>query len=220
MKIKRWSLGLGALAVIAAVPLLTETPVLANLQAVGETISEAIFRPDLKLQLGAQKQVIEMDGNNKPQVKWEKLEGKVTVNPEDVLRYTLQGQNVGNGAAKNFVLNQPIPDRTKYEIGSATNGDYNVTYSIDGGQTYVAEPKIEITYLDGTKAIVPAPAEFYTHIKWESKKDIEPEAQVALSYNVQVELREKSKEEIIKELVEAQAGANTQTKTVDTAETK
>jgi uncharacterized repeat protein (TIGR01451 family) len=218
MKIKRWSLGLGALVVIASVPLLTETPVLANLQAVGESISEVIFRPELKLQLGAEKQVVEMDGKNQPQVKWEKLEGKVTVNPEDVLRYTLQGQNVGNGAAKELVLTQPIPNQTKYEIGSATNGDYNVTYSIDGGQTYVADPTIEITYLDGTKAIVPAPAEFYTHIKWESKKDVEPEAQVAVSYNVEVELREKSKEEIIKELVEAQA--NTKTETVETVEVK
>jgi uncharacterized repeat protein (TIGR01451 family) len=215
MKIKRWSLGLGALAVIAVVPFITETPVSANLQAATEAISEAIFRPELKLQLGAEKQVITLNQGNQPQVKWEKLEGKVTVNPEDVLRYTLQGQNVGNGAAKNLVLTQPIPERTKYEIGSATNGDYKVTYSIDDGKTFVADPTIEVTYLDGTKAIVPAPAEFYTHIKWESKKNVEPQTNVAVSYNVKVELREKTKEEIIKELVEAKAATNTNTQTVE-----
>jgi uncharacterized repeat protein (TIGR01451 family) len=204
MKIKRWYLGLGALAVIASVPFITETPVLANLQSVGTTISEAIFRPDVKLTLGAEKQVIEGEGDQ-AKVKWETLQGEVTVIPEDVIRYNLTGVNAGNGAAKNLVLTQPIPAQTKYEIGSATNGDYNVTYSIDNGQTYVANPTIELTYLDGTKEVVPAPAEFYTHIKWESKTELAPEAQLGVSYNVKVELREKSREEVIKELIEAKA---------------
>ena len=212
MKIKKLSLGLGALAVVAAVPVLTGTPVLANLESVGEVISQAIFRPDVKLSLEVEQQVIEDITNN---VKWEKLEGEVTVAPEDVLRYTLAGVNEGNGAAKNLVLNQPIPQGTKYEIGSATNGEYNVTYSIDNGETYVAEPTIELTYLDGTTEIVPAPAEFYTNVKWELNSDLEPEAQLGISYNVKVELRERSRQEIIQELIQAQAATEEVTLTTE-----
>jgi uncharacterized repeat protein (TIGR01451 family) len=203
MKIKRWYLGLGALAVVASVPFVTNTPVLANLQTAKETIAQAIFRPDVKLTLGAQKQVLDVDGNNQATVKWEKLEGQVTVVPEDVIRYELTGINDGNGAAKSLVLTQPIPSGTKYEIGTATNGNYDVVYSIDGGETFVANPTIELTYLDGTKEVVPAPAEFYTHVKWTAKTELEPKAELALSYDVQVVLREKTREEVIKELIEA-----------------
>jgi uncharacterized repeat protein (TIGR01451 family) len=214
MKIKRWYLGLGALALVATVPFVTGTPVLANLQSVGTTISEAIFRPDVKLTLGAEKKVVEGEGAQAT-VKWEKLEGEVTVIPEDVIRYNLAGVNAGNGAAKNLVLTQPIPAQTKYEIGSATNGDYNVTYSIDNGETYVVNPTIELTYLDGTKEVVPAPAEFYTHIKWELKNELAPEAKLGVSYDVKVELREKTREEVIKELIEAKSQASETTETTE-----
>ena len=155
------SLGIG---LIVAVPLLSKTPVLASLQSAGAAIAQAISGPPVKMNLAADKKTIAVDSEGQQVVNWQPLEGQAVVVPGDVLRYTVISENTGDAPAKNFVVTQPITAQMTYELGSAQSSGATITYSIDNGQTFVANPTIEVTLEDGTVEERPAPAEvLYPH---------------------------------------------------------
>ncbi|MEM9161483.1 MAG: hypothetical protein AAGC54_00230 [Cyanobacteria bacterium P01_F01_bin.4] len=184
---KRLLIGLGALALLGAVPLVSSQPVLAQLQEVTETIVEAIRRPEVRLTLSAEKQIVELDKNGEEKISWEALEGKVQVNPGDVLRYSVDGANSGEVEAKGLAITQPVPNQTTYVLKSAqSDTSAETVYSIDGGQSFVAEPMIEVTLPDGTVELQPAPAEMYTHVQWNFGDDLASAEAVKVSYEVQV----------------------------------
>lgn len=185
---KRLLVGLSALALVGTVPLVMDQPVLAQLQDVTEAIVEAVMRPEVKLTLSAEKQVVEIDVNGQEKTSWQNLEGKITVQPGDILRYTVDGSNSGDVEAKGLSITQPIPSQTSYRLKSATtDGKAETVYSIDGGQSFVAEPMIEVTNADGTLELQPAPAEMYTHVQWNFGDDLASAQSVKASYNVQVQ---------------------------------
>ena len=187
MNMKRWSLGLGAVALLAAAPFLASAPVMASLQKAGETIAETLRRPDVKLQLAAEKQVVEQDLAGQTKTSWKPLEGKVTVQPGDVLRYTVAGHNAGKSGAKNLAITQPIPQAMAYVLGSATNDNRAQTiYSIDNGKSFVENPTVQVTLADGTVATRPAPAEAYTHVRWQFTNAVNPDTTVQANYQAKV----------------------------------
>lgn len=183
----RLSVSLGVIALIAAVPLLGGTPVLASLQEVGESIVQTLNRPQVKLNLGAEKKVVTQDQNGKQQVSWQSLESNAVVQPGDIIRYTVSSQNAGNISAKNLTLTQPIPAQMIYILGSATNSNgAKITYSIDGGKNFVENPTIQIKLPNGKVENRPAPPETYTHVRWHFTKSIDPTTGVKASYEVKV----------------------------------
>lgn len=180
---KRWFIGLSALALVSSAPLIGGEPVRAQISQVKDVIVENIFRPEIKLALSADKQVIQLDAQGQQKVFWQELEGRVTVQPGDIIRYTVDGSNSGDVDAANLQITQPIPDKTIYEIGSA-EGVSQITYSIDNGQSFVSEPMLEVTLSDGTIELQPAPAEAYTHVKWSFDSSLASAEAVKVSYNV------------------------------------
>lgn len=180
-------LGIGAVALIGTVPFITNTPVLAGLQQVGDAIVKAINRPEIKLNLTAAKQVVEKDAKGVEQVSWKQLDDGGIVQPGDVLRYTVSSDNVGDQAAKKLAITQPIPAKTVYQLDSAkSNNGATITYSIDAGQTFVDKPMVKVTLEDGTVKEEPAPAKAYTHVRWQFNKDIDPAVGVKAMYDVKV----------------------------------
>lgn len=182
---RRLSIGLGILT-IAAVPVLMGTPVLANLQSAGEAIVQNILQPKVKLNLAAQKQVVTTDAEGEEQITWQALEGEVTVQPGDVLRYSLVSENAGDKPASNLVVTQPVPEQTTFVLESARANGAELTFSIDGGETFVAKPTVEVTLPDGTVEQQPAPAEAYTHVRWDYSETLKPMAEVKAAYEVAV----------------------------------
>ena len=184
---KRWYLGLSAFALIATAPLVGDVPVLAQLQKAGENIDQAVLRPQIKLDLTVAKQIVKVDEQGRENISWEPLENEAVVMPGDMLRYTVSGDNLGEAAAKNLVVTQPIPAQTTYELGSAVNnGAAQITYSIDNGNSFVEAPTVEVTLPDGTVEEQPAPAETYTHIRWQFAEGIDSTNDVEAVYKVQV----------------------------------
>jgi uncharacterized repeat protein (TIGR01451 family) len=180
-------LGLGALAIISAVPFMTNTPVLADLQKAGETLIKAINKPEIKLNLVASKQVMEKNADGVEVVTWKSLADGAVVHPGDVLRYTVDSQNVGNLPASNLVVTQPIPAKTVYVLASArSNNGAKITYSIDQGKNFVEQPMISVVNEKGELELVPAPAEQYTHVRWNFEKNIDPAIGVKAMYDVKV----------------------------------
>ncbi|MDV3348524.1 hypothetical protein QGP82_07480 [Leptothoe sp. LEGE 181152] len=185
---KRLFLGLSALALVGTVPFAMNQPVLAQLQDVTDAIVQAVLRPEVKLTLSAAKQVVELNSNGQETISWEALEGKVTVQPNDVLRYTVDGSNSGDVEAKGLSITQPIPAQTVYELRSAeVDGNAEIIYSIDGGESFVAEPMVEVTLPDGTVEEQPAPADMYTHVQWNFSDDLASAQAVKAFYNVKVQ---------------------------------
>lgn len=183
---RKFMFGLGLAAMVAA-PLAVSTPVFANLQEAGVAIAQQLLRPEVKLEMGVEKQVTVTDANGMEKTEWQALEGEAAVQPGDVLRYVVESSNGGEMAAKNLIIEQPIPAEMTYVIGSQKgNSEAGTTYSIDNGETFVAEPMVEVTLPDGTVEMQPAPAEAYTHVKWNFDNDLEAETAVSVSHEVTV----------------------------------
>jgi uncharacterized repeat protein (TIGR01451 family) len=163
-------------------------PAIAQLLNSGATLAQNILQqPKVNLNLVADKQEIKKDSQGKEIKTWKGLKSGVVVQPGDVIRFTLTGKNEGNKAAKTLNFTQAIPQKMVYSLNTAaTNGAANITYSIDQGKTYVATPKIKVTLANGKVEERPAPAEKYTHVRWNFNQELQPNAEVKAVYEVKV----------------------------------
>jgi len=91
-----------------------------------------------------------------------------SVRPGEMLRWTILSRNEGQAPAINYQTSAPIPKGTVYVPGSASGESTpQITYSIDGGRAYSAQPMIPEKQPDGTTKMVPAPPTMYTHVRFQ-----------------------------------------------------
>ena len=96
------------------------------------------------------------------------LEKTPVVNPGEVLDWTITSENEGTASAHNYKAVGQIPKGTVLVAGSTSaDGSASVSYSIDNGKTFAAEPVIEERQPDGTVKQVPAPVSMYTQLRYE-----------------------------------------------------
>ena len=91
-----------------------------------------------------------------------------TIEPGDVIFYTMSYKNSGDEAATNAVMDDPIPKGTVYIPGSVFGQDAEVTFSIDGGKTF-KKPSLltyEVKNQSGKIEKRSATPEEYTNIRW------------------------------------------------------
>jgi len=95
-----------------------------------------------------------------------------------VVFYTLQIRNPTSVPVRDVTVVQRIPNNTTYVAGSAAGPSADVTFSVDGGQSYWPEKEL---------VVVKPPAEArkattadYTHIRWQLRNALAPGA-VALA---------------------------------------
>jgi uncharacterized repeat protein (TIGR01451 family) len=163
-----------------------DKPVVAQLLKSSTVIAQNIQQPKVNLLLVADLQQISQDSQGKQVVSWKPLGGKATVKSGDVLRFTVTAKNEGGKAAKGLVITQPIRKGMIYKLNSATAvAGATLTYSIDNGKTFVANPKIKVT-VNGKVEERPAPAEVYTNVRWNFAQQLEPNANVKAGYLVKV----------------------------------
>jgi len=90
-----------------------------------------------------------------------------TINPGDVIFYTLSYINSGDEAATSVVLDDPIPAGTAYIPGSAYGEGAEIIFSVDGKS--FMKPSLltyEIKNRNGSFEKRTASPEEYTHIRW------------------------------------------------------
>lgn len=184
---RSYLIGLGAVALLASGSFATQVPAIANLLPGIEVAQNPQVKRQVQLNLTAAKKVVQQ-ANGKQQVNWQPLQGRVSVKPGDVIRYTVTGQNNGDRAVKNLVITQPIPKQTVYILNSinTVNNTATVTYSIDNGKTFVARPTVKVKLTDGKVVNQPAPATAYTHVRWQFGQAISPKTAAAAAYQVRV----------------------------------
>jgi uncharacterized repeat protein (TIGR01451 family) len=173
-----------ALSLIAtiAVSTLASQPGIASLQNLGNAISQAVQqKSQVQLSLSVAKQIKQDD-----KLVWQESGSSVTAQPSDVLRYSLKSQNKGNKAVKSLVMTQPIPTGMSYVLKSTAQTAADVTYSIDGGKSFVASPMVQVKLANGQIEQRPAPATAYTHVRWQLNEAIAPGQSANVSYQVTV----------------------------------
>lgn len=95
-----------------------------------------------------------------------------------VVYYTVRIRNVSSEYARDITVTQRIPANTVYVADSASGPGADVSFSIDGGQTFAPAGDLAATDAGGMQR--PVPLDRYTHIRWHLRNALAPGA-VALA---------------------------------------
>jgi uncharacterized repeat protein (TIGR01451 family) len=140
--------------------------------------SAALGRPEVKVVLS---------GTVLREEKRLPLEKAESVNPGEILDWTITSANDGNAPANNYQTVGQIPKGTVLVAGSTSaDGSASVVYSIDNGKTFAAKPTIEEKQADGTVKVVPAPISMYTQLRYEWSDPLASGGKLQASYKVRV----------------------------------
>ncbi len=107
--------------------------------------------------------------------------------PGDVVRYELVFTNIISDSVRNVQFTDPVPEGLQYVGGTARSDreDVVIEYSIDGGQTYTAQPMREVVE-NGLRVMRAAPPQTYSHIRWRVGGWIQPGAQVTAEFRARL----------------------------------
>lgn len=187
---KRFSIAsLSAVALIAGMTFTSQIPVVANIFEGGAAVAQNAKKGQVQLRLKAEKKIVTQDAQGNRKVTWQELSNGAQVGQGEVLRYSVSGANNGEKAVNNLTINQPIPRGMAYVLNSATVNEKTgaqITYSINGGKTYVKNPTVEVKLADGTVETRPAPDTAYTHVRWNFGKSVPGKGRVNGTYQVRV----------------------------------
>jgi uncharacterized repeat protein (TIGR01451 family) len=140
------------------------------------------------LTLSAELRQVRREANGQEQISWNPLPATARVVPGNILRYTVTAQNNTSRNMRNLVVSQPIPEGMTYLLQSAVAAKAagaTVDYSIDGGRTFTSKPTIRVRE-NGQVVERPAPAEAYTHVRWNFGEQLPANTRVVVSYQVRV----------------------------------
>ena len=181
--------GISAIALIAGMTFSGQIPVVANIFQDSAAVAQNAEKGQVQLRLKAEKKIVKTDAQGNRKVTWQELPNGAQVQRGEVLRYSVSGANNGEKAVNNLTINQPIPRGMAYVLNSATvnaNSGAQITYSINGGKTYVKNPTVEVKLADGTVETRPAPDTAYTHVRWNFGKSVPGKGAVNGTYQVRV----------------------------------
>ena len=102
------------------------------------------------------------------------------VTPGETVVYAIKYRNDGAAPAADIVLVMPVPKEVAYVEGSVAGEETaSVSFSADGGETYVARGRL--TVVEGGEAR-PARGDEITHIKWTLTAPVAAKAEGEVSY--------------------------------------
>lgn len=135
-------------------------------------------RPEVKVVLSG---MVEREAGRIP------VEKATGVRSGEILDWTITSANEGNASASDYKAVGKIPSGTQFVAGSATaDGSAAVTYSIDNGKSFSAQPTIEEKQPDGSTKKVPAPATMYTQLRYEWADPLVQGGKLNASYKVRL----------------------------------
>lgn len=102
----------------------------------------------------------------------------------DYLLYTLEVRNDGPVTLHSPVVVHPIPEHMVYLAESAVGPGVAVTYSVDGGRTFLRPQLLKMRSPGG--GLRPAKAADYTDIRWQLRINLKPGATAFVRYRAMV----------------------------------
>ena len=192
MKISLSTLSLGLAAALVAVPI--DTVLTRSFTAANPVVAQAQEQQALDLVLKGHKRTVRQNPEGLPEVAWVSLDGTLLqpapdLQPGDVVRYTISGNNRTEQPITGLVLNDDIPEGMVIVPGSALieQGTGRLTYSVDNGENYSPSPMVRETREDGTLVSRPANPEEYTHVRWTFTEPVPAKSSVQGSYQVRLQ---------------------------------
>jgi hypothetical protein len=166
---------LSALSTVSVVALSTTILLGSNLPVIGQLAVPAVAQSAqqqqaIKLVLSQSKKVPTKNG-----FKLVPIPNSASVKPGDIIVYSITANNVSDRTIKKLNINQKVLPGTVYEGQSATPiSGADLTFSIDGGDSFVAKPMINKK---------PAAASAYTNVRWVFAT-VPPKSKATVSYAV------------------------------------
>jgi uncharacterized repeat protein (TIGR01451 family) len=157
--------------------------------SVFQVAQKPVQQQAIRLLLTAELQTQKTDEQGNTKVAWQVLENGSQVVPGSLLRYVVTATNSATSTIPDLVVIQPIPTGMTYIIGSATlppSEGSSLEFSIDGSKTFVAKPTVTVQRPDGVTEVRPAPAEAYTHVRWNFGKTFIGKSALNTTYQVRV----------------------------------
>ncbi|GGR99584.1 hypothetical protein [Deinococcus sedimenti] len=117
------------------------------------------------------------------------IDSPKTVLPGDVLREQVTLRNVSGRRLGQLNVNVPIPRGTEFSVLTTPATDrWTVSYSIDGGKTFSAQPRRTVTTTENGQSVTrqqPAPPTTYTNVRW-TLTSMNPDETLKFSFRVKV----------------------------------
>ncbi len=123
-----------------------------------------------------EKEIVVRDADGAETVKRQPAD-KVT--PGETVVYSIKYRNDSGEPASDLVLVMPVPKEVAYVEGSVAGGDAAISFSADGGDTYVARGRLTVVEGGETR---PARGDEITHIRWTLAASVPPKAEGEVSY--------------------------------------
>ncbi len=128
----------------------------------------------------AYKQVITTD--KKGDKKFDYVEPKLAL-PGDIILYEIKFKNISKQSVSNIVVNNPLPNNSRYRAGSASGKSTIITFSVDG-KHYQSPGKLTVKDKTGQSRLA-KPGE-YRAIRWVYEKPLKPGEEGLVSYKTQI----------------------------------
>ena len=104
--------------------------------------------------------------------------------PGETVQYNTFYENVGNEAAENINIVNPIPTHLVYLPNSAQGKNTDIVFSVDGGKHYGKAGTLKVRGTDGK--LYPAKPSDYTHIKWQYLGSLAPKTKQAVAFRARL----------------------------------
>lgn len=145
--------------------------------------SAALAKANVVVAIKAEKEVVVTENGREVR----RIVEATDILPGEVVTYTLNFTNNGDEIAKDVVISNQIPGETAYMAGSATEGNGDLTFSIDGGKNFKKPALLtfEVTLPNGTKEKRLAASDQYSHIRWIIPV-LPPQAKGSVSFKAKV----------------------------------
>jgi uncharacterized repeat protein (TIGR01451 family) len=189
-EIKSLHLAIGAVVILPM--LLLSTAIASNISSTNTLAQDQKVvqkQQPVELLLSAEKRQVIRDESGAEKISWNSLPSNSQVIPGSVLRYVVTAKNNTSRNMRNLSVTQPIPDGMVYVLPSATSlntSDSKLEFSIDSGKTFSTKPIIRVRNRDGKIEERPAPADAYTHVRWNFGETLQANSNVMVSYQVRV----------------------------------
>lgn len=135
---------------------------------------------EIRFSNNAYKQVIKEDAQGN--TAYDYVEPGLVI-PGDVIYYEIGFENISNTPAENIVVDNPLPNNSKYREGSATGDNTTITFSVDGN---TFKPADQLTVTDANGNSVPAKPDDYTHIRWVYNTTLQPGEKAVVTYKTTI----------------------------------
>jgi uncharacterized repeat protein (TIGR01451 family) len=144
-------------------------------------LSSGPVMAQIEITTTAEVEVIDVQPDGREVVR---LESAKRVIPGTEVIYTITAKNTGSQPADSVVVTNPVPLQTRYVDGSAAGANTDITFSVDGGQTWGKAQSLSVTDANGDERA--ATADDYTHVRWTLRSNLAPDQQVPVWYRAQV----------------------------------